>query len=245
MGIEDLSQLEILQGFSSLIYAIFGSIIGLIIALKFIQYKQKELLFVGTSLILITAPWYSGGISFLTYISFDYIFNDRLYFFINYGFIAVALLCWISAMSLLIFTESKKKIMISFSIICGLYEILFIIMLIVDPSLLGAKEGRFNSDAELVPTIFLVFGLLITIITMAMFIRECFRSTNLKVKWKGRFLLIAMTFMVIGSFMDAVVTVSYTSLIIVRFLLIGRIIFSYLGWLLPDRVARWLIKESS
>ena len=92
MGIEDLSQLEILQGISSLIYAIFGTIIGSIIAFKFIQYKQKELLFVGISLVLTTAPWYSSGISFLTYISSDYILIDSVYFFINYGFIAVALL---------------------------------------------------------------------------------------------------------------------------------------------------------
>jgi hypothetical protein len=244
MGIEDLSQLEILQGFSSLIYAVFGTIIGLIIALKFIQYKQKELLFVGFSLMLITAPWYAGGISFLTYIFFDYILNDSIYFFINSGLVAIALLSWMFAMAFLIFTDSKKKTMITFSAICGLYEILFITLLLIDPSLVGAKDGRFNSDAAPIPIAFLIFALSITVVTMAMFIRACFRSSSEKVRWKGRFILIAMVFMVIGSFIDAVVTISYMSLIIVRFILIGRIIFSYLGWLLPDRVARWLIKES-
>ena len=73
MGLEDLTQLEILQGISSLIYAIFGTIIGVIIALKFVNYKQKELLYVGFSLVLTTTPWYSGGISFLTFIFFDFI----------------------------------------------------------------------------------------------------------------------------------------------------------------------------
>ena len=134
---------------------------------------------------------------------------------------------------------------IIFSVICGVYEILCIALLLVDPSMVGAKKGRFNSDASVVPTTFLIFALLMTVITMSKFIRECFRSNDLKIKWKGRFLLIGLILVVIGSLMDAIITVSMTSLVIARFILIGRMIFSYLGWLLPDRVANWLIKESS
>lgn len=82
MALEDLTQLEILQGSASLIYAVTGTIIGLIIASKYITYEKKELLGIGISLALITAPWYGGGISFLTMVFFGYILDDSLYFFI-------------------------------------------------------------------------------------------------------------------------------------------------------------------
>jgi len=32
-------------------------------------------------------------------------------------------------------------------------------------------------------------------------------------------------------------------LIIVKMILMIRLVFSYLGWLLPERVASWLIKD--
>jgi len=116
-----------------LLYAIFGTIIGSI-AVKIIKYKQKELFYIGFSLILTTAPWYSGGISFLIMTFFDFILIDSVCFIINYG-------------------------------------------------------------------------------------------------------------LIVASLLDTTITVSITSLAITRSLLMGRIVFSYLGWLLPDRIAKWLIKE--
>ena len=53
LGLEDLTQLEILQGSTSLIYAITGTIIGLIIASKYLTYERKELLGIGISLSLL------------------------------------------------------------------------------------------------------------------------------------------------------------------------------------------------
>jgi hypothetical protein len=77
---------------------------------------------------------------------------------------------------------------------------------------------------------------------MFMFIRVCLRSENLKIKWKGRFLLIAVVFLVIGSYIDATITINPVILIIGKIILMIRLIFSYLGWLLPNKVANWLIK---
>jgi hypothetical protein len=243
VALEDLTQLEILQGSTSLIYAISGTIIGLIIAAKYLKHNKKELLGIGLSLALITAPWYGGGISFLTIIFFDYIIDDSLYFFINYGLIAFALISWMYGISILIFPKWIKKNVIISIVICIPYEILFIIFLTINPSMIGTKQGKFNSDAAIIPTIFIIFGLLVTLITMLMFIRVCLRSDNLKIKWQGRFLLIAVILLIIGSFMDAMITVNPMILIITKTILMIRLFFSYLGWLMPKIVAKWLIKE--
>ena len=242
MALQDLTQLEILQGVTSLIYAVTGTIIGLIIASKVIAHKKKELLGIGISLALLTAPWYGGGISFLTMVFFGFILEDSLYFFINYGLLAFALISWMYGISILIFPKWVKKNVIISLIICIPYETILIFLLIDNPSMIGSKEGKFSSNAALIPTIFIIFGLLVTLITMFMFIRVCMRSDNLKIKWKGKFLLIAVILLVIGSYMDARVTMTPEILILVKMILMIRLVFSYLGWLLPDTVANWLIK---
>ena len=43
--------------------------------------------------------------------------------------------------------------------------------------------------------------------------------------------------------MDAVITLTPETLIIARIILIGRLIFSYLGWLMPSSIAKWLVKD--
>lgn len=243
MALADLTQLEILQGSASLIYAVTGTIIGLIIASKYITHEKKELLGVGISLALLTAPWYGGGISFLTMIFFGYILDDSLYFFINYGLLAFALISWMYGISILLFPKWVKKNVIISLVICIPYEIILIILLVINPSMVGNKDGKFSSDAALLPTAFIIFGLLVSLITMAMFIRVCLRSESLKIKWKGRFLLIAVILLVIGSFMDAIISMTPAILIIVKIILMIRLFFSYLGWLLPERVASWLEED--
>ena len=243
LGLEDLTLFEIIQGSTSLIYAITGTLIGLIIASKYLIYEKKELLGIGISLALVTVPWYGGGISFLTFVFFDFILDDSIYFFLNYGLLAIALICWMYGISILLFPESKKKIVAITSVICIPYEIVLIALLATNPSTVGVKEGKFNSDAGLLPTVFILIALLVILFTMFMFIRQCLRSQNLKIKWRGRFILIAVILLVIGSFMDATITLSPTTLLIARIILMWRLIFAYLGWLLPDRVANWLIKD--
>lgn len=243
MAIEDLTQLEILQGSTSLIYAVIGTIVGAIIASKYYKYKKAELLGIGISLLLVTAPWYGGGISFLTIVFFDFILDDPLYFFINYGLLPIALICWMYGISILLFPQSTKKIVAITSVICIPYEFVLIFLIITNTSTVAAKEGRFNSNAGVFPTIFIGIALIIILITMAMFIKQSLRSENSKIKWKGRFLLIAVILLVIGSFMDAIITLTPATLIIARIILIWRLIFSYLGWLMPKKVANWLIKD--
>ncbi|TXT60869.1 MAG: conserved membrane protein of unknown function [Promethearchaeota archaeon] len=241
MALENLTVLEILEGTTSLIYAITGTIVGLIIAAKYFKRKAPELLGIGISLLLATAPWYGAGISFLTFIFFGFILPDPLYFFINYGLLALVLIFWMNAMSILLF-ENTQRITLITAIICALYEIVFIIILVTNISMIGTKEGKFNSDATLFSTIFVLIVLVVILITMIIFIRESLQSKNMKIKWKGRFLLIATILLVVGSFMDASVTITPITLMVARIILILRLIFSYLGWLLPDRVANWLIE---
>ncbi len=69
------------------------------------------------------------------------------------------------------------------------------------------------------------------------------KSGDLKIQWKGKFLLIGMVTSVIGALIDMVSPIVPLTIVIVRLVLIAGAILQYFGWLLPERVARWLIKD--
>ena len=244
MGIEDLTQLEIAQGTLSLIYAIVGVLIGSLIVIKYFKYKRIELLGVGISISLACVPWFSSGISFLTFIFFGFTLPPALYFFINYGFVAFAILFYVHALTSLLYPESVKKIVLIYLILGIAFEVILIYLLFTNISMVGTMSGRFDSEAGSIPTLFVIFVLASLLVFTIVFIRSCFKSENEKVRWRGRFLLISTILMVVGSLMDTVLTITITTLFIARIFLVTRLIFAYLGWLLPDKVAKWLIKEN-
>lgn len=93
MGLEDLTQLEIIEWIFALIYLAIGTLTGTIIASKYAKYKRRELLFIGTSLIFITLPQFALGLTFITVVYFNYVLDDTIYLLIYRWFSAFGLLC--------------------------------------------------------------------------------------------------------------------------------------------------------
>ncbi len=238
MGIEELEQFEIVQGALSLIYALGSIVIGLIITVRYFSYKRVELLGVGTLLALASSPWLAGGISFLTFIFFDFILSDPVYLFINYGFVGLAITLYVHAITSLIYPNSLKKIVSIFLSIAIIFEVILIYLLFTNINEVGHKEGKFDSAAGNIPILFILFVLISTLIFTTLFIRVCLKSPDRINHWRGKLLLIAIILMVIGSFLD-VVSSTITTLFIARILLISRLFFAYTGWLMPAWAARW------
>ncbi|TFG11819.1 MAG: hypothetical protein EU535_06835 [Promethearchaeota archaeon] len=141
------------------------------------------------------------------------------------------------------------------SIIYIVYEIVIIFLLISDMQLVAVKQGKFISNQATFITVFGGFSAFVMLITISMFIRQSFMSDSLRIKWKGRFLLVAVLLLIIGSMIENMwinlddinvilpPSIIIIMLVIARIILITRLIFSYLGWLLPPSVAKWLIKD--
>ena len=91
--------------------------------------------------------------------------------------------------------------------------------------------------------IFQLFGAAVIIITGVLFSIKTIRSEDPKVSWKGRFFLMAMIFITTGVLLDIGFTKNPIILVIDRIILmLGSILF-YLGFLLPDSIAKLFIKE--
>jgi hypothetical protein len=92
--------------------------------------------------------------------------------------------------------------------------------------------------------IFQVLGVLVAFITGVIFSRNSMKADDSKVKLKGKILLLAFILFTIGAFMDAVISLTPFTLIIVRLILISSAIFYLFGFLLPDKIAELILKES-
>ncbi len=243
MGIAELTQLEILQGSLTLTFVLISIILGLIILLKFFSLRRKELIFVGLAWIFLSSAWWGSSFSFLSIILFDYRFEPFLYLSISNLFIPLAILSWLHAIGKFLYPKSRKKIVSIFAAICIPYEIILIAFLIVDPALVGNIREKFYYQPELFPMVFQIFALMVTIITGILFSSKSLKSDEPEVKWKARFLLMGFILFTIGAFMDAVITLDPITLVIVRLILITSSILYFLGFLLPERIARLLISE--
>lgn len=243
LGIEDLTQLELIDGIMGLIYPAMGILVGAIIASKYVKYKRNELLFVGISLAIVTIPYLALGLTFLGIVFFDTPLPDNIYFFMFIGVSAFGTITWMWAMSILLAPNHIKKIIGTFSAIALTYEVFLLYMLITNPSAIIVRISAMDVDVSPLVSLFTLFQLVLVLITMFMFVRDCLKSENARIIWKGRFLLISTILLVLTTIIILTSPTNIGIILFSRSLYIFRLIFSYLGWLLPERVANWLIKE--
>lgn len=244
MGIEDLTQLQIIDGIMGLIYPTVGFIVGITIASKYAKYKRNELLFVGISLCCTVMSYLALGITFLGIVFFDYVLEDTYFFILYLGFSNIGVICWMWAMAILLAPHHTKKIVsvyITYSVVMTIISLLS--RYVYTSWALYRRVGPMDVEFAPILSIASLFSLLSILITGILFCRDCFRSENPRVIWKGRFILTSLILLLIGAFLISFNVTNLTLVIFSRVLFVSRMGFSYLGWLLPERIAKMLIKE--
>jgi hypothetical protein len=245
MGLENLTQLDILNGIFAIMFIIFSFIIGFKLIYKYFSHRRIEIITIGLTWIFLSSAWWGIGILFSFYVLFDYRIGTVFYLLIGNIFVPLAIMCWIYSFSNMVYPTIKKRIILVYSVICILYEVFLIIFLITDPGMIGTFETEFYLTTELYPTVFQIFSVLTAIITGILFTRNALRSNDPKVQWKGRFLLLAFTAFTIASFFEAIILLDPLTLVIMRTILIFSAIIYYLGFFLPERVSNWLISPNN
>ncbi len=242
MTLSDLTNLDIINGIFTILANLIGIIVGIIIAWKYFTYKRKELLTVGISLIFGSVVYWSSSIAFITIVLFNY--EPSLVFHLSFHLLVpLGLMFWMYSFAILVYPRSTKIIVALFSIICALYDIFLFIFLLTNPESLGRRTGKITGEAFLYINMFLLFVVVVLIITMSIFIKSCLGSEDPKIIWKGNFLLISMIIGAISGLIGMFFPDTAFIIILTRTLRVIASIFSYLGWLLPERIAKLVIKE--
>ncbi|MFX1339277.1 MAG: hypothetical protein ACFFDK_11765 [Promethearchaeota archaeon] len=242
MTLGDLPEIELFHGIFTLINVIISIVIGLRIASKYVEYKRKELLTVGLSLTFGGSVYWSSVIAFITIIFFNY--EPGLAFHMAFHiFPPIGLLLWIYSISLLLYPKSLKKIVVIFTVICMVYEFFLLYYLLTDPSLLGRRTGIILNETYLLINSFLLFSVSVIVITTVLFTRQSLKSDDPRIRWKGKFIFIGTILFLIAGTIGIIIPDSPVQIVLTRTIYIIGSIASYIGWLLPERIAKLLIKD--
>ena len=242
MALTDLTQMELLIGSFALIWVIFATIIGLRIIWKAISLKRNELISVGLSWILVASAWWGVALQFITYGFFNYRLTPFQYLFVANVFIPIAICCWIYAFCQIMNPDLKKSLFLVYVAICIIWEIYLIVGLSINTEIVATIEGIFDSKHATITLIFVIFAILSFLITGVIFSLKSMKVDDPEIRWKGKFLLLAWILFTVGALLDAALSPTPLTLIIVRLILITSSLFFYLGFFLPEKIAKWLIK---
>lgn len=243
MGIEDLAVIEIFRGVLSLIFIIVSLFIGIKLMLKYFEHKKETFITIGLTWIFLTTAWWHSTINIMTIILTGEPANLFLGLILMNFFVGPALLCWIYTVTTLLYERNRTKIMMLSSVVIISYEILLIALLFINPNLIGEMVSDIIIRRAPLTLWVAIISIIISVITGFLLSIETLKSSDKKVRWKGRFLMIAFTLFLLGAILDSVSWSEIYIVVIIRIMLISSAICYYLGFFLPDRVAKFLIKE--
>jgi len=210
------------------------------------QYKKRDFLVVGLTWVLLASPYWPDAIQFLTIMIFRQQINSILYFFLANAFIAPIHITWIIALTDFLYRKQQKKIIAFFGTEAIIFEIVFIVVFILNPTIIGDQKSVFVVEWAIWIQIYLLLSIALFLITGFLFARESLKSDNSELKLKGKFLIIAFISFTIGTVIDVIGADNPTEITIFlarTFVIISSICF-YFGYTLPKFIKELFIKES-
>ncbi|TXT59932.1 MAG: conserved membrane protein of unknown function [Promethearchaeota archaeon] len=230
-----------LNGSLSLLHIFICILICLLLVNIYRESKSREYLFVGLTVLIFSSPWWPSAISIILYIFTNEGLPDVIYFFIGNFFTPFGLISWLIAFTDMMYEDYKYPILIIYSILAIIFEIFLIFFLITDPSEIGTISGIVDVSYRSFVMIYLLIVAITLIISGILFAKETMRSTNPKIKWSGRFILIGFISFNISAVLDGFFSTNTITLILVRILLISSMLEIYFSFNMPKFLERILI----
>ena len=238
-----LSPLDTVNGVFSLIFVALSLLVGVIILTRYFKYKERIYLLVGMTWILISEPWWSSSLSFLVALSNGVGLPDQIYFLIGNTLVPLAIILWLLAFTVFLYTEKRKLILLIFAIIGASFEILFFIFLFLEPSLIGELNGPVDVNYNSFIMVYLIIFILIVVVSGFLFAQLSLKSKDPEVKLKGKLLILAYITFLFGAILDSAIPLYPVTIIITRLILIISAICWYGGFLLPKWMKKFLIRK--
>lgn len=239
----ELTPLETLQGALTLVFTLISLILGLIMILKYFQYKQIQLALVGITWIAVVSPYWPDSISFILIITTGQQLPQIVYFFIAGAFTAPIYFSWMKVFTDFLYRDKQKLLIGIFGVIAVVYEILFFAVFFTDYTLIGVQQAPFYVEFTDFIVIYLLISISMFTVTGLLFAKESLKSENPDIRLKGKFLTIAFITFAVGTVIDSIGQLTEATLVIARiFVIIGAFSF-YIGFTLPKFIKGLFIKE--
>ena len=237
-----LEPLDYLNGTLSIIIVTTNIIVGINIASKYFQYKQREFLLVGIFWMGIACPWYPSSISFLVALATGKGLEIQIYLIIGDVLIPLLIVIWLAGITDLMYKNKQQIILILASIYGILFEIMFFYLLFTDYTLLGELQGIVDVQYKVFLILYIFSVFIILLITGILFSLDLLRSEDPELKLKGKLILVGLLSFLIGAIMDASIPLNFITLPITRMILILSSVEFYAGFVLPKWTKKIFIK---
>ena len=213
-------------------------IIGIKIILKYKTLKKKEFLFLGLTWILMSSSWWSAILNFTTVLLFNLQLTDWVELFLSNAFIPFVLIFWIYVYAYSMDLKYKKEFTVLISLISISYEIFVLIILFVNPDLIGYKVNSEVMNRTPLSLAFAISTALIIFITGVLFSINSIRSVDRETHLRGYFLLVAFSLITFFAGFDSFGWQDIIIIIIIRSFLTLSSIFFYFGFFFPIKIIK-------
>ena len=238
-----MAALDFWNGMALITFCIISVYVGLRIMSKYFKYRQWQLIIVGLTWICLVDSWYPGSISFIMFLLTGQILTREAYFVIGNVLIPIGLVCWVTAFAELSMKKGQKIIITIAIIIAISFYCVFFYLILTDPSSVGYLKGITDVQYSLPIVIYYNIIIIFFLITGLIFAIKSIKAENPEISLKGKFLLIAFIFFVIGASMDTMVPLNFITLSIYRSLEILSALAFYCGFILPKWVKKIFLKQ--
>lgn len=239
----ELETIELINGLFSIIVVILSSTVGIIIASKYPQTKQRSFLLIGIAWIGLVEIWWGVSISVLHVLITGNTLPDQLYMFIGNAFLPLESVLLITGFTDLFLKEKQKMIVLVYAIIGIAFEIYFLYFLFTDYSVLGTVNSPVDASYSIILTLYQILLLVTLLVIGTLFARISLRSEVLALKLKGKLLIAGLLSFIFGGILDIIGDISVVILILARILLMLSSFLFYGGFLLPNWMKKLFLKK--
>ena len=222
---------------------IISVIVGLKIASKYVEHKQKTFILVGITWIGVVTPWYPSSVSFLLILITGEALNPLIYFILGISLTPLFMFVWLTAFTEFLYKDKQKIILILYSITCVIFEIFFFYFLFVDPSQIGELIGPVNVEYKTFVLFYVLFLVIILEITGILFARESLKSDKPEIRLKGKLLILAFLTYAVAGLVDGLLPIHIVTVVIMRLLAISSALEFYGGFCLPKWMENIFLKK--
>ncbi|MFX1406046.1 MAG: hypothetical protein ACFFC9_03105 [Promethearchaeota archaeon] len=240
----EINAILITNGLSSLIISIVSIVTGLKIASKYLQHKERVLIFAGITWLLMYEGWWGPSIAFIVLILTNQSIAIELFYIISISLTPIAITLWMVAFTELKYKRFQNIIVGIFLIQALIFEIFSFYYLVVEPSIIVERVGVIDAQYKSFVVIFFIEIAVILSITGILFARESLKIYTPEIRLKGIFLLLGFISFIIGSIFDVFLELNIFTLLLYRGVLVFSSFSFYFGFFLPKPLKKFLLKNN-
>ena len=231
-------------GIVTLVYVLFITIFAIMLVARYRRLKNKSLIYTGLSTIGLATAWGGVAMNFICIVFFDTMPSMELYFLIHGGYLPISNFFWVMTSLSLSSRKSyaKKRIAIITGIFYVLLEVIYIMIIFTDTTILGTPINEIQVDYAPFSEIYLLFCLVMMTILGFWMAKQAMKSTDRKIKLKGKLLYGSFLLFAFSAALEILIPI-IPIIVLARILVIICALLLYGGFVLPKWMEKLFFKE--